>query len=652
MKVTCMVEFIQEVADALKEGEMSLREHQSFDVAVQRGFGKTDALHNETFWHFREKTRVRYVYPKVEMGNQATMWEVIKNHNTYHYAHPSKQHPNMIAYTKSSEHGQKDLQTICKIGRYIKKMELYDDDTINTFANAFTQRRKADIAKMEALRTGVESDNNVLGITDDPVLIRHIYETCGTGSCMSYSADKWGIDNLHVQKNAPLKIRDYIEGLNAAGEAMHPVDLYGFSDEIAVAYYKDNGRVVARAVVNKQTKKYCRIYGNDHLKVLLNLDGYYYASSLDGFSFPVVQAVNKSGVEVMVMPYLDGEDSTCVIHNGYITDVPDVSRTLPTWATRHYSTGGIPYEGTVACSGCEYLLPNNLSTFQYNLLIADEVGTERLCTACFTDDMSIEKSDYVYAWCYDEESNHWYLRPKLREYAEKYENLIHPAASYSFITYIDGELSSQQKSRSKMLTYLYRKTTAKYSLNYVYQRDTGLVNEDVMTPCLYILPGEGALVLLPDMTTGYTTAKTGSLCGAVSKDIRKRFKTDKVLTDVNYPELDLLAVYQPYSRRWFYTNAKDCVQAVVSTAQDAAMEMRAREQCYYVMSTKQWACLDFVREHCRTQGLTRQLASEDFTEHGVAVLHAYDVVEAIHPVSWSTTSSVYSGTNTTSDINW
>ena len=151
-----------------------------------------------------------------------------------------------------------------KVGKYFKRLGLYDDDTVNHKANQLISHiRIMREAKLELART--EAD------------IVEVYET-GPSSCMSGDSGCFDTDGLH------------------------PAAVYATPD-IACAFVRVKNRIVARAMVNLIDDQYSTIYGNAEMLRILLQDAGYTSGYLDGCR---INAIECNGT--YLMPYIDGAD--------------------------------------------------------------------------------------------------------------------------------------------------------------------------------------------------------------------------------------------------------------------------------------------------------------------------------------------------------
>ena len=184
-----------------------------------------------------------------------------------HYAHLSIKIPDLIAYTKTEEHGIQDRQTRIKPGRYLEEYysELFSKKQIADYIG----RCKAENLTLKIARTAQEIVRVYIG---------------GPSSCMGgyESRDKGDI----------FKIPE-----------LHPCCVYGDSD-LGVAYTGDTDKAAARAVVWPDKQIYSRVYGDcATLRALLEASGYR-SGSVSGAR--VRHLTDNRGV---LMPYIDGIDT-------------------------------------------------------------------------------------------------------------------------------------------------------------------------------------------------------------------------------------------------------------------------------------------------------------------------------------------------------
>lgn len=189
-----------------------------------------------------------------------------------HFLHLSAKDEGYVAYTPDVKHGLQDRQIRTTIGRYLTKHfgHRYSESEIRSVANSFRERYK---------------QSDVLWATTEEDLTT-VY-TSGPSSCMVKPFRDSAYLNTHV----------------------HPAVVYAGST-LAVAYLKRDGRINARNLVNMETKQYVRNYGDDVLRIKLELLGYT-AGSLAGARLRKIFAIDARGKEFnsrLILPYLDDRE--------------------------------------------------------------------------------------------------------------------------------------------------------------------------------------------------------------------------------------------------------------------------------------------------------------------------------------------------------
>lgn len=182
-------------------------------------------------------------------------------HRLRHFAHVSMKFAGQVAFTKSSEHGMRDRQTVMRPGRYLEEY----------FSCVDLECRQAWIGAVSAFKTK-------LGFARTPDEIERVY-VGGPSSCMSHKAGEYE-------------------------SSEHPVRVYGDSD-LAIAYIGDMDKAAGRAIVWPDKKIYGRIYGNDAVMVALLAEaGYQEAGNWNDWLGAKIRRIKDSD-DRYVMPYLD-----------------------------------------------------------------------------------------------------------------------------------------------------------------------------------------------------------------------------------------------------------------------------------------------------------------------------------------------------------
>lgn len=133
--------------------------------------------------------------------------------------------PDMIAFTPNDEKGLADRQVSMKFGRYLKQYYQMDDVSVH--------------ACVVALRLALQKTDSELHFATDVETINDIFETCmhalnsNAESCMFGKFDDWDDRPYHVYADSP---------------------------DVAVAYLKHNGSIIARSVVSVKDSTYVRLY--------------------------------------------------------------------------------------------------------------------------------------------------------------------------------------------------------------------------------------------------------------------------------------------------------------------------------------------------------------------------------------------------------
>lgn len=157
----------------------------------------------------------------------------------FHFAHPSKDDPALLTYTQSPTKGERDLKTKIKPGAYLKKFfgDLLSEPVIAQWAAKY--------------RAAYVPDSTTLHFAETPDECVAAYKAM-TSSCMSYASGGF------------------------LG-AKHPASVYGSPDPrfVTLTYLKRDGRITAKALVNRTTKHYQSLHGDTTtLTARLQTEGY------------------------------------------------------------------------------------------------------------------------------------------------------------------------------------------------------------------------------------------------------------------------------------------------------------------------------------------------------------------------------------------
>lgn len=317
-------------------------------------------------WQQREEWRFQwgasnYRHP---VWTKESFWRNRSAALIQHYAHAAKKDPSSIAFTESDDKGMRDVQTVMKAGRYLKRF----------FGDVLTDKQIAFYAEWQRAGNRPPSDFTKtlkLEFATTPEAIVAAYAE-GPGSCM----------------------RGY-----------EAVQVYGAGD-LAIACLVRPGpprdgerRVLARALVWPAKKVVGRIYPNegdysdfsgpeeseDVRNELLNrllADGYRstYSEGWDLFDGAKLLAISAGGGEY-VMPYIDG---TCIdFHGSHFTmsENGDISAES-TCGTIEFEDGGC------VCGSCGDSFDEEDMTSVYTEVTSEGYPRSALnfCSTCVEDD--------------------------------------------------------------------------------------------------------------------------------------------------------------------------------------------------------------------------------------------------------------------------
>lgn len=242
-----------------------------------------------TAWKGREESRLENGdYRKLHPAIQSAV-----SFNPAHYVHYSVKNTanedggnrdavNMIAYTESEDKGQRDKQTVCTFGRYLKKF--HADLSDSQIEALVVKYRTSQVNEIYSLKT-----------TTDMAVISAVYETqMGAGhdytSCM-YGKFTW------------MKVRPY--------------HVYADSPDVALAYMvDDDGKILARSLVTTRENRlgYVRLYATNEQSSsnweakkqkfleLLQAAGYGRQRDLEGCRI----TKQYDDYDTVIAPYIDG----------------------------------------------------------------------------------------------------------------------------------------------------------------------------------------------------------------------------------------------------------------------------------------------------------------------------------------------------------
>lgn len=181
---------------------------------------------------------------------------------------PSKTQIGLVAYFQTLEKREKNIQTVCKAGRFLKKY----------FGDVFTE---PEIQKMALEWHNLHAPQE-LHITQDSDEIEKVYRGAYLGSCM------------HFKNN------DF-EG------HCHPARVYGGNLDLGIAYIGSAEKVDGRCLVWPSRKIYYpKFYGDYHrLEGALIHAGFKPAEEEDFHGARLLRILNQNAGGSYVMPYVD-----------------------------------------------------------------------------------------------------------------------------------------------------------------------------------------------------------------------------------------------------------------------------------------------------------------------------------------------------------
>lgn len=220
---------------------------------------------NDANWRERERTRLLDGTYRPLPWSDRKWWTELNDIHKDHFPHISVQKQVLIAYTESKEKGVADIQTPIKPGRYLEKF----------FKDKIDEHAIRELCCVIASKFETQD----LIVTFDPDEIEEIYLT-GPSSCMSKPKESYGTP-------------------------VHPTRAYGGTN-LALAYLRRKGRVVARCVVWPEKKLHNTIYGDAALMTtVLKKEGYKLGSMAGAKMMKIPHRVNAQE-GVYVIPHVDG----------------------------------------------------------------------------------------------------------------------------------------------------------------------------------------------------------------------------------------------------------------------------------------------------------------------------------------------------------
>jgi hypothetical protein len=213
------------------------------------------------WWAHRENARI-------QTGQYKTTTQLNRlNTRLPHYIHVSSRDPAMIAYTPDAQTGEKDIQIVSTLGKYLSKYAAsYTDDVIREFVEAHQSEA---CAKLEYL-DGTD-------ITD-----------------IGY-----GKDSPHSCMNEQYR---YFSNMMSNTGGIRPTRVYEVPGIRMAIVRRRDGTIQQRTLVREDTKQYIRMYGSGPLINLLTEAGY----SVGNFIGMKLRAI-KAEEGKYIVPYIDGD---------------------------------------------------------------------------------------------------------------------------------------------------------------------------------------------------------------------------------------------------------------------------------------------------------------------------------------------------------
>lgn len=192
---------------------------------------------------------------------------------------------------------------------------------------------------------------------------------------LSFATTKKEIERVYI--NGPNScMSGPSSGFLAGGE--HPCTVFGYDDDIAVAYLTKEGRITSRTLVNTRTKTWLRVYGDKPIKNKLKDLGYCQDDdTLDNCCLELIW-VNEE-TDLFVLPYLDGHSDEVSIVDNHLVCSTNGDHLAD-------NTCGLSYPGSKCCVCNEHSLEEEV-LFGPN--------SEPFCIECFNLEYTYVKDKVV-----------------------------------------------------------------------------------------------------------------------------------------------------------------------------------------------------------------------------------------------------------------
>lgn len=321
-------------------------------------------------WHIREFLRLGAVYEKLPPEVYAAL-DPDKIKGAYPHMPVKEGNAGLIAYTENPAKGQMDRQSVMKAGRFIRRYgydHLSDEDVKQLAASVLAA------GTLTFHHTREESE------------YARIYME-GPSSCMAYGPEDKHFGRLYVD-----------------GEFFHPAQAYAHPDNNIELVWLEapDGTPAARAVVNRRTMKYPRVYGSDKLKNsrvklerYLETQGFSHSEhALDGEMLLLVSPDDYP--DAIICPYIDSNNRGVVIRDDHLEVGGPEQADHETGCLYNYNTK----RETWSCNCCD-------ETFDEDDEFCIDVDENRVCSGCIDNryrsvlDLSSLCTEYVH----DEDSH-------------------------------------------------------------------------------------------------------------------------------------------------------------------------------------------------------------------------------------------------------
>jgi hypothetical protein len=595
-------------------------------------------MNRTDLWRLREELRASTgIYMKLGFKTETTS-DVFKAIPSHLYAHQAKdlKQTSMIAFTKDEVSGEKDIQMISRIGKFLRKyIPTLSEQQINDAANEYTQIREEE----------ADEKNTGLFFLTDPVEIVDAYRNCATSSCMSYHANKWSL-RLHNDQHADLD-EAVIKGLGEVADEkglVHPAALYAFMPDVAVAVYKVRAKVVSRVIVNTKTKKWIKVYGNKHILTLLE-ELHYHKGEIYPTKLPIVKVTSPNfACSTIMAPYLDGSTTNIIpkaqiYRNKAYADVSeDKGQSL-----RAYSSAALPFDDKLICHACEVLSGSTGQMISLRESAEDAFSTKiRYCVPCGSK-KRLERLDKVRFGIMRKHEDFYIVEGTEEDFIEfKGKCPIHIDSIHSLRSHIDRDYPNLTALCQAENEEVLQRQHLDYITTHIYKDSWQFLSKDSVTG-IDQFTQKMSEVILPTGEIGRTLEPLLRIIesdlpkpGVLARSLYANGSYDKYLAENNCKDLTLLSgnairrARRGYPRGLFtYTPTSNCVEAITDELNNR--ELMPRSSCVFALLTGKWYAVLGTAGTFSSSCLTPRAMTAALATHGKGIMHANKLVNNHYP---------------------